>query len=458
MFKWVQHIHFVGIGGIGMSGIAEVLLNLGYKVSGSDLKESDVTKRLRRHKARIMIGHHKRNVANADVVVTSSAVAPNNAEVLEAKRLAIPIVRRAEMLAELMRLKYGVAVAGTHGKTSTTSMVSQVLARGGLDPTMVIGGKVNALRSNAKLGKGEFLVAEADESDRSFLHLTPTVAVITNIDPEHMENYRDFDHMRQAYLDFANKVPFYGAVVACLDHPEVSKLIPKMVRRCITYGLETKADYTAKSIKQVRACNHFTVLEHGKVLGKVTLHMPGRHNVANALASIAVGRLLKIPFGKIAAALKSFKGIERRFQVMYDKGPLVVSDYAHHPTELEAVINAARAGWPGWRITAIHQPHRYSRLNQLFPDFVKVLSKADRVGILKLYAAGEAPIAGVSAQKLHAAINRKTTGKMIPYSDDANEILSHLSRTKKEKDVILFLGAGDIWKVCKDFATRGVKE
>lgn len=458
MFKWVQHIHFVGIGGIGMSGIAEVLLNLGYKVSGSDLKASDVTKQLQRHKARIMIGHHKRNVANADVVVTSSAVSPDNAEVLEARRLAIPIVRRAEMLAELMRLKYGVAVAGTHGKTSTTSMVAQVLSRGGLDPTMVIGGKVNALRSNAKLGKGEFLVAEADESDRSFLHLTPTVAVITNIDPEHMENYRDFDHMRQAYLDFANKVPFYGAVVACLDHPEVRKLIPKMARRCITYGLEAPADYTAKSIKQVKACNQFTVVEHGKVLGKVTLHMPGRHNVANALAAIAVGRLLKIPFGKIAAALKSFKGIERRFQVMYDKGPLVVSDYAHHPAELEAVINAARAGWPGWRITAIHQPHRYSRLNQLFPDFVRVLLKADRVGILKLYAAGEAPIAGVSAQKLHAAIKRKAKGAMIPYSDDATEVLLHLGRAKKEKEVILFLGAGDIWKICKEFATHGVKE
>lgn len=458
MFKWVQRIHFVGIGGIGMSGIAEVLLNLGYNVSGSDLRESDVTKRLRRHKARIMIGHRRKNVAGADVVVISSAVSPGNSELLEAKRLAIPVVRRAEMLAELMRLKYGVAVAGTHGKTSTTSMVSQVLSRGGLDPTMVIGGKVNALHSNAKLGKGEFLVAEADESDRSFLHLTPTVAVITNIDPEHMENYRDFGHMLEAYLDFANKVPFYGAVVACADHPEVRKLIPKMDRRCITYGLEAPADYTARSIRQVKACTQFTVLEHGRVLGKITLHMPGRHNVANALAAIAVGRFLKIPFGKIAAALKSFEGIERRFQVMYGKGPLVVSDYAHHPVELNAAISAARAGWPGWRITAIHQPHRYSRLGSLFPDFVKVLSKADRVGILKLYAAGEAPIAGVSAQKLHAAIRKKAARKMLPYSDDATDILSHLSRTKKENEVILFLGAGDIWKICKEFATHGVKE
>ncbi len=458
MFKWVRHIHFVGIGGIGMSGIAEVLLNLGYTVSGSDLKAGDATRRLQRLGARIMIGHRRRNVAHADAVVISSAVAPGNTELLEARRLAIPVVRRAEMLAELMRLKYGVAIAGTHGKTSTTSMVAQVLSRGGLDPTIVIGGKVNALCSNAKLGKGEFLVAEADESDRSFLHLTPTVAIITNIDPEHMENYRDFDHMRRAYLDFANKVPFYGAVVACLDHPEVRKLIPKMARRCITYGLVSPADYTARKILQVKDCNHFTVVEHGRTLGKITLHMPGRHNALNALAAVAVGRFLRIPFGKIAAALKRFEGIERRFQVVYDKGPLVVSDYAHHPAELDATLRAARAGWPGWRITAIHQPHRYSRLSCLFPDFVKALSRADRVGILKLYAAGEAPIHGVSARKLHAAIKRKAARKMIPYSDDATEIFSHLNRTKREKEIILFLGAGDIWKVCNEFATHIAKE
>lgn len=440
-----------------MSGIAEVLLNLGYTVSGSDLKESDATTRLRRHGAKIMLGHRRRNVADADVVVISSAVAVRNPELLAAKDQNIPVVRRAEMLAELMRLKYGVAIAGTHGKTSTTSMVAQILSRGGLDPTIVIGGKVNALRSNAKLGKGEFLVAEADESDRSFLHLTPTIAVITNIDPEHMENYRDFDHMRQAYLDFANKVPFYGAVVACLDHPEVRRLIPQLQHRCMTYGLEAPADYTARSIRQVKACNHFTVLEHGKVLGKIQLQMPGRHNVANALAAIAIGRLLKIPFGKIAAALKSFKGIERRFQVMYDKGPIIVNDYAHHPAELAAVIQATRAGWPGRRIVAIHQPHRYSRLKQLFPDFVKVLSKADCVGIMKLYAASEAPIPGVSAQKLHAAIKRKSARKMLTYSDNTHALLSELRETVRPKDIVLFLGAGDISKCCKEFATHFLK-
>jgi UDP-N-acetylmuramate--alanine ligase len=462
MFKWVRHIHFVGIGGIGMSGIAEVLLNLGYTVSGSDLKESDATKRLRRHGAKIMLGHRRRNVTGSDVVVISSAVAPTagvpkNPELLAAKELNIPVVRRAEMLAELMRLKYGVAIAGTHGKTSTTSMVAQILSRGGLDPTIVIGGKVNALRSNAKLGKGEFLVAEADESDRSFLHLTPTIAVITNIDPEHMENYRDFDHMRQAYLDFANKVPFYGAVVACLDHPEVCKLIPKLNHRCITYGLNSPADYTARAIRQVKACNHFTVLEHGKVLGKIQLQMPGRHNVANALAAVAVGRLLKIPFGKIAAALKSFQGIERRFQIMTDTGPIVVNDYAHHPAELAAVIQATRAGWPGWRIVAIHQPHRYSRLKQLFPDFVKVLAKADCVGIMKLYAASEAPIPGISAQKLHAAIQRKLKRKMVPYCDNARDLMAELSHMVRPKDIVLFLGAGDISKSCKEFATHFLK-
>lgn len=457
MFKWVRHIHFVGIGGIGMSGIAEVLLNLGYTVSGSDLKEGDALKRLRRHGAKVMLGHRRRNVADADVVVISSAVAVKNPELLAAKEQGIPVVRRAEMLAELMRLKYGVAIAGTHGKTSTTSMVAQILSRGGLDPTIVIGGKVNALRSNAKLGKGEFLVAEADESDRSFLHLTPTIAVITNIDPEHMENYRDFDHMCQAYRDFANKVPFYGAVVACLDHPEVRRLIPQLQRHCITYGLDSPADYAARTIRQVKACNHFTVLEHGKVLGKIQLQMPGRHNVANALAAVAVGRLLKIPFGKIAAALKSFKGIERRFQIMCNKGPIVVNDYAHHPAELAAVIQATRAGWPGRRIVAIHQPHRYSRLKQLFPDFVKVLSKADCVGIMKLYAASETPIPGVSAQKLHAAIKRKSARKMLAYSDNTQALLSELCERVRPKDIVLFLGAGDISKCCKEFATQFLK-
>lgn len=452
MFKWVKHIHFVGIGGIGMSGIAEVLLNLGYKVSGSDLKEGEALARLRRHGAKVMVGHRRKNVMGADVVVISSAVAKGNTELHEARRQGIPVVRRAEMLAELMRLKYGVAVAGTHGKTSTTSMVGQVLAKGGLDPTMVIGGKVNALRSNAKLGKGEFLVAEADESDRSFLHLTPTIAVITNIDPEHMESYRDFDHVRQAYLDFANKVPFYGAVVACLDHPEVRKLIPKMQRRAVTYGLETPADYTARSIRQVRDRNEFVVFERGKKLGKVVLHMPGRHNVSNALAAVAVARFLNIPFGKIAVALKAFRGIERRFQIMADRGPIVVNDYAHHPAELEAVIKAARTGWPRARIIAIHQPHRYSRLQQLFPDFVKVLARADRVGILKLYAAGEAPIQNISAKKLHATIARKAKQKMLAYSDSTMDVMQELRTKMRASDVILFLGAGDISKVCKDFA------
>lgn len=458
MFKWVKHIHFVGIGGIGMSGIAEVLLNLGYKVSGSDLKAGEALTRLRRHGAHVMVGHRRKNVTGADVVVISSAVAAGNTELHEARRRGIPVVRRAEMLAELMRLKYGVAVAGTHGKTSTTSMVAQVLAKGGLDPTMVIGGKVNALHSNAKLGKGEFLVAEADESDRSFLHLTPTVAVITNIDPEHMESYRDFDHVRQAYLDFANKVPFYGAVIACLDHPEVRKLLPKMQRRFVTYGLDTPAEYIARSVRQVRDQNEFVVFERGKKLGKIRLQMPGRHNVLNALAAIAVGRFLTISFGKIAAALKAFRGIERRFQIMAGRGPIVVNDYAHHPAELEAAISAARAGWPRSRIIAIHQPHRYSRLQQLFPDFVKVLSRADRVGILKLYAAGESPIATISAKKLHAAIARKVKQKMLAYSDITSDVMQDLRMKMRASDVILFLGAGDISKVCKDFAAACEKE
>lgn len=458
MFKWVKHIHFVGIGGIGMSGIAEVLLNLGYKVSGSDLKAGEALTRLRRHGAHVMVGHRRKNVTGADVVVISSAVAAGNTELHEARRQGIPVVRRAEMLAELMRLKYGVAVAGTHGKTSTTSMVAQVLAKGGLDPTMVIGGKVNALHSNAKLGKGEFLVAEADESDRSFLHLTPTVAVITNIDPEHMESYRDFDHVRQAYLDFANKVPFYGAVIACLDHPEVRKLIPKMQRRFVTYGLDTPAEYTARSVRQVRDQNEFVVFERGKKLGKIRLQMPGRHNVLNALAAIAVGRLLTISFGKIAAALKAFRGIERRFQIMAGRGPIVVNDYAHHPAELEAAILAARAGWPRSRIIAIHQPHRYSRLQQLFPDFVKVLSRADRVGILKLYPAGEASIHNISAKKLHTAIAHKVKPKMLAYSDITSDVMQDLRMKMRASDVILFLGAGDISKVCKDFAAACEKE
>lgn len=454
MFKRYQHLHFVGIGGIGMSGIAEILLNLGYRVSGSDAKSSATTARLKRRGAKIFIGHRASHVGDAHVVVTSSAVAANNPEVVAARERAIPVVPRAEMLAELMRLKYAIAVAGTHGKTTTTTLISHVLAGGGLDPTIVIGGRVNAWRTNARLGKGEFIVAEADESDRSFLKLDPTVAVITNIDREHMESYKDFDDVRASYRTFAERTPFYGAVVCCEDHPEVRALRAKLTRRVITYGLKGDADFTARNISQTGEKLHFEVLYRGKLLGEIHLRLPGKHNVGNALAAVAVGHFLDVPFPRIAKSLRAFRGIERRFQILARRPQLVVSDYAHHPVELAATMRAARDGWPTRRLIVVHQPHRYTRLAEFFRDFVEVLAGADGVFLMRLYEASEKPIPGISSRKLWGALRHRTPKLPIHYAESADTVCAQLARTVEKNDVVLFLGAGDIVKTAQQFVKQ----
>lgn len=453
MFRKYRHIHFVGVGGIGMSGIAEVLLTLGYKISGSDLKSSSVTARLKRHGAKIKYGHKASNVDGTHVVVTSSAVKPDNPEVLEAEKRGIPVVPRAEMLSELMRIKYGIAVAGTHGKTTTTSMVATILTRAGFDPTIVIGGKVNSFRTNARLGKGSFLVAEADESDRSFLKLSPTIAIVTNIDPEHMENYKSFQHVLDTYTSFINKVPFYGSVVGCNDHPEVKKVLKRCSRRIITYGLYTDSDFMAKNIEQVEGRLRFSVIRRGRTLGVVRIRIPGLHNVYNSLAAIAVSMELEIPFEVCASALEKFKGIERRFQVLRrGPGAMVVADYAHHPVEILATMKAARDGWPEKHLVVIHQPHRYTRLKSLFKDFVGVLGQADKVVLMPIYAASERPIRGISSKRLLAVLKVRYPNKEILYAENYPQVKKVLKRHVGNNDMLLFLGAGDIWGTAKVFA------
>lgn len=453
MYAKYRHIHFVGIGGIGMSGIAEVLLTLGYEVSGSDVKSSPVTDRLRRRGAKFYKGHAASNVTGADVVVISSAVKEGNAELTEAKKKGLPVVPRAEMLAELMRLKYGIAVAGTHGKTTTTSMIATVLDYGGMDPTIIIGGKVNAFRTNARLGKGTFLVAEADESDKSFLNLTPTIAVITNIDPEHMENYKNFKHVKESYLAFANKVPFYGCVVAGIDNKEVKALCKRFKKRFVTYAVDEKADYNAVDIRQVEDRLQFAVNYKGERLGVVRLNMVGRHNVANALATVVVGLELGIPFSKISIALSLFKGVERRFQILKRRpGPMIVNDYSHHPSEIMATIKAARCGWPEKRLVFIHQPHRYTRLSTLFKDFVNVLSSADSIALLPLYSAGEKPMRGVGSRQLYVSLRRKFPKLSVNLIEDPSTITKWVKKNVKSDDLVIFSGAGDVWKMGKETA------
>ena len=451
MFKKYQQIHFVGIGGIGMSGIAEVLLNLGYRVTGSDARANDTTRRLKRLGAKVFLGHDRKHVEGAHVVVVSSAVKSANPEVREAVRCGIAVVQRAEMLAELMRLKYGIAVAGTHGKTSTTSLVGCVLDRAKMDPTLIIGGKVNSLRSNARLGKGEFLVAEADESDRSFLKLAPTIGVITNIDPEHMENYDGFADLKRAFLTFAEKVPFYGAVVACSAHPVVRNLLPEISRPCVTYGGKG-ADYTARDVQQEGEQLSFTAVYRGDPLGRVSLRMTGSHYVLNALAAIAVGRHLDIPFTTIRAALKGFRGVARRFQILSRTGPIVVDDYAHHPVEVEATLRAARTGWPDRRIVAVLQPHRYSRLKLHFDAFVDALGCADAAVIMDVYPAGERPHRTYTGEKLWSEVCRRFPKKMVAFAPTSEAVMATLAPWCRKEDVILFLGAGSVTQTARAFS------
>ncbi|HUL00509.1 MAG TPA: UDP-N-acetylmuramate--L-alanine ligase [Nitrospirota bacterium] len=446
MFKKIKHIHFVGIGGIGMSGIAEVLLNLGYKVSGSDIRESDTTERLRKIGGEITIGHRAENILSPHVVVISSAVTKENVEVLTAREKQIPVIPRAEMLAELMRLKYAVAVAGAHGKTTTTSMIATVLAAGGVDPTVVIGGKLNSLGTNAKLGQGEFLVAEADESDGSFLKLSPTIAVVTTIDEEHLDYYKDINEIKNAFLIFINKVPFYGVSVLCLDQPHIQALIPLIEKRYQTYGMSSQADYQARDISLSAMGSKFKVVNHSADLGMFELSTPGVHNINNSLAAIAVARELDIDLDIIRKALKEFSGVQRRYQVKGEEdGITVIDDYGHHPTEIRATLAAAASGMDR-RVVVVFQPHRYTRTQHLLEDFFTSFNQADKLIIMDIYAAGENPIPNVSGQSLYEGI-KKYGHKDVVFIADKRKVLEHLVGTVKTGDLVLTLGAGDVWKI-----------
>ena len=457
MFKKYQHIHFVGIGGIGMSGIAEVLLNLGYKVSGSDVRRSAITDRLEQLGARIFEGHQASNIEEAQVVVTSTAVRHDNPEVVEAMRRQIPVIPRAEMLAELMRLKYGIAIAGSHGKTTTTSMVATVLDRAGLDPTIVVGGRINAFGTNAKLGRGDFMVVEADESDKSFLKLTPTIAVVTNIDLEHLDFYKDIEEIRSYFVQFVNKVPFYGSVIICLDDQNVQLIIPEIKRRVITYGMRAQAEISAADVRISRDnfSSDFAVRRKGELLGRITLNVPGDHNVCNALAAVAVGLDLELDFKSIAEGLEAYRGTERRFQIKGTiedasggNGILVVDDYGHHPTEIRATLAAAKSS--GRRLVVLFQPHRYSRTAALQDDFARSFYDADLVLLCDIYAASEDPIPGISSQALVEAIE-KFGHRNVRYAGSVEQAAKALLDLAQSGDLVLTLGAGNVWKAGEEF-------
>jgi UDP-N-acetylmuramate--alanine ligase len=450
MFAKIQRIHFVGIGGIGMSGIAEVLLNLGYKVSGSDLKSSAVTHRLAGLGAMTFEGHRAENIAGAEVVVASSAIAHDNPEVTEAHTLHIPVIQRAEMLSELMRLKYGIAIAGMHGKTTTTSMVAAVLAAGGLDPTVVVGGRVDALGSNARLGKSQYLVAEADESDRSFLKLSPILSVVTNIDREHMDCYRNMRDVKKTFLDFMDRVPFYGMIVACNDNSMLRKLLPQVQRRTVTYGTKRGSDFLIKAEEtkregtaDSRPYSRFRVTYQKRDLGEFTLHVPGVHNVLNATAAIAVGVGLDIPVDAIRSALDQFRGVDRRFQLRGTAaGVSVIDDYGHHPTEIRATLAAARQC--GFRkIHVIFQPHRYTRTRDLMEEFTTAFADADSLFLLDIYAASEKPIEGITGEILAQRIREKS-GKPVEYVSSVADAIGAATKAAQAGDMILTLGAGSI--------------
>ncbi|MCO4747452.1 MAG: UDP-N-acetylmuramate--L-alanine ligase [Proteobacteria bacterium] len=451
----VKVVHFVGIGGIGMSGIAEVLLTLGFNVTGSDLKAGAAVRRLRKLGATVHIGHSPDNVGEADVVVRSTAVNEENPEVAEAHRRYVPVIRRAEMLAELMRLKYGIAVAGTHGKTTTTSMLAAVLGAGGLDPTIVIGGRLDSLGgSNARLGSGEFMVAEADESDGSFLLLSPTVALITNIDPEHLDHYGSEQILEDTFLEFANRVPFYGFSVLCQDHPTVQRLIPQVRRRVVTYGVSRQADYRASDLETEGLVTRFKVHHREELLGTVSLGMPGVHNVTNAVGAIATALELDVPFDVVRDSLDGFTGVQRRFTVHDDVNDvLIVDDYAHHPVEIEATLEAAESGFPGRRLIAVFQPHRYTRVRDLWDGFCGAFNRADEVLVCPVYKAGEQPIDGIDHLRISAEMHDRghRGAHAIESLEDA---AGWLAENTRPGDVVITLGAGNVNQVCADLAER----
>ena len=449
----IHRIHFVGIGGVGMGGIAEVLLNLGYEVQGSDLRANAVSQRLASLGARVMLGHDAANVADADVVVVSSAVSADNPEVVAALEQRRPVVKRAEMLAELMRFRYSIAVAGTHGKTTTTSLIASVLAEGGEDPTFVIGGRLNSANTNARLGAGKYLVAEADESDASFIHLQPMLAVVTNVDAEHLSTYEgDLDRLHQSFIDFLHNLPFYGLAILCVDDPGVRELMPRLSRSVLTYGLSEHADVRATQVSQEGLVSRFQVTRPGAAKAlSLSVNLPGRHNVQNALAAVCVAHELNIADAAVCKALEAFEGIDRRFQILGEietavGSVLFVDDYGHHPTEIGATLDAARRAWPDRRLVVVFQPHRYTRTRDLLDDFAGVLSRADVVVISEVYAAGEVPIAGADGRAIARAVRGR--GALEPvFVRRLDNLAEVLGRLIKDGDVVLTLGAGDIGAV-----------
>ena len=452
IFGKTRHIHFVGIGGIGMSGIAELLLNLGYTVTGSDIKKSAVTERLTRLGGKIFHGHRDDHIQGADVVVYSSAVSIKNEEIAAASERHIPVIPRAEMLAELMRLKFGVAVAGAHGKTTTTSMIAAILTAGGLDPTVVIGGRLDIWGgSNAKLGQGDILVAESDESDGSFMALSPTIAVVTNIDLEHVDYYRDMENIRNTFVDFTNKIPFYGMAILCLDNEEIQNIIPRLKKRFITYGMTTQADIRARDIQKGRFQTDFEVINKQGPLGRVVVGLPGNHNVLNALAAIAVGLEFDLSMDRIRSGLANLGGLDRRFKVKgEEKGVLFIDDYGHHPAEIAATLETAKECWPDNRLVVVFQPHRYSRTRALYDRFVICFNQADILIIAPIYPAGEEPLEGVNAEWLYHGI-KEHGHKDVYLGQDSENILSILSSVVKTGDRVITLGAGDIYRIGERF-------
>jgi UDP-N-acetylmuramate--alanine ligase len=448
-YRKLKHIHMVGIGGTGMSGIAEVLLNLGYRVSGSDLQENEATERLARLGARIFKGHSPDNITMTDVVVISSAVKEDNVEVRKARSLLIPVIPRAEMLAELMRMKYGVAVAGSHGKTTTTSMTAAVLEAGGYDPTIIVGGRLNTLGASAKLGEGDFIVAEADESDRSFLFLSPFIAVLTNIDEEHLDQYRSLEDLKRTFTSFANKVPFYCPVVLCLDDPNLQSIIPEIERRIITYGFSAQADVSARDFKFAGFSSEARAFHKGGELGRLRLRVPGAHNILNSLAALAVGLDLDIPVNVILEALEGYTGTGRRFELRATvRDIMVIEDYAHHPSEIRATLDAARDGWPR-RLVCVFQPHRYTRLAKLMSRFATAFNQADVLVLTEIYPAGEEPIPGVTGRALY----EETLGsghRKVLFEPDQKKIPGLLRSLLEPGDMLLVLGAGNINRIIPD--------
>jgi len=452
MFKNIKNIHFVGIGGIGMSGMAEILLNQGFTISGSDKTLTEITERLADLGMKIYEGHKASNVEEVDVLVYSSAVTEDNPEVTEARSRKIPVIKRAEMLAECMRMKYGIGIAGTHGKTTTTSMVGLVLTEGNIDPTIIVGGKLSGLGgTNARLGNGEYIVVEADEFDRTFLRLTPTIAAITTLEKEHLDTYKDLDDIKAAFIEFANKVPFYGFVVLCLDEPALQEIIPQINKKVYTYGLTAQADLRAVNVQHEGYKTRYTVKYHGEELGRIELKIPGVHNVKNSLVAVCIGLELGLPFETIKTALEKFSGVYRRFEVKYDNEIMVVDDYAHHPTETSATLDGIRAGWDR-RLIAVFQPHLYSRTRDFYEEFGRSFLNTDIFICTDVYPARETPIEGITGEKIAEAA-KKFGHKNVVYLADKTKVPEYLQEITKPGDIIVTMGAGDIWKFGEKFVT-----